>query len=81
MNKKNERELTSHVNFAAVESTDVAFVNSTTSPDNKLALASLKSKFEFVSSCLIYNDNYSPCEFLFNFNSLLTTPNVTGSDN
>jgi hypothetical protein len=46
-------QLTSHVNFVVVESTDVAFVNSTTSPDNKLALASLKSKFEFVSSCVL----------------------------
>ena len=60
--------LTSHVNFVAVDSTDVAFVNSITSPDNKLALASLKSKFEFVSSCCMgrnrrerkKDNNYSP---------------------
>lgn len=44
--------LTSHNNFILVESTDVALISSTTSPDSRLARASLKSRSEFNSSCV-----------------------------
>lgn len=36
--------LTSHISFMLVESVDVALVSSTTSPDNRLARASLRSR-------------------------------------
>lgn len=42
--------LTSHSNFILVESTDVALISSTTSPESRLARASLKSKSVFISS-------------------------------
>lgn len=43
--------LTSHTSFMLVESGDVALVSSTTSPDNKLARASLKSRPMLKSFC------------------------------
>lgn len=43
--------LTSHTSFMLVESVDVALVNSTTSPDKRLARASLKSSPTLNSFC------------------------------
>lgn len=43
--------LTSQTSFMLVESVDETFVNSTTSPDIRLARASLKSSPKFDSSC------------------------------
>lgn len=43
--------LTSHTSFMLVESVDVALVSSTTSPDNRLARASLKSRPVLKSFC------------------------------
>lgn len=48
---KNAVLLTSHTSFMLVESVDVALVSSTTSPDSRLARASLRSRPVLKSFC------------------------------
>lgn len=50
-NNNNMVSLTSHTSFMPVESVDDALVNSTTSPDKRLARASLKSSPTLNSFC------------------------------